>query len=289
MFSNARTVGAIREAVRHSRTVLDIDPPPVALRKDITLPGGDGEIGARIYVPYGADENLGPGLVFFHGGGFFAGSVDGHEPLAQRLAAVSGVRVVSVEYRLAPEHKFPAPLDDALSAFDAIRAGALSEYGFDGGRLAVGGDSAGGTLSAVIAQERRSSVAFQLLLYPLLQLVEFKKPNARWQEGPLLSVTTLKEIRKHYLADDDPSDPRISPLYASDLKGLAPAYILTAEFDPLLDEANAYADRLSASAVPVELKHYKSVPHGFLSASRVLPACIPAVEAAGRALQKGLE
>jgi acetyl esterase len=169
-----------------------------------------------------------------------------------------------------------------------VRDGALSQYGFDAGKLAVGGDSAGGNLAASLARERRTAVSFQLLLYPLLQLVEVKKARPRWQEGPFLSTATLREIVKQYVGEADPAQPRISPLMAPDLKGLAPAYLLAAELGPLLDEGKVYAQRLEAFGVKVERVEHSGVPHGFLSASRLMSACIPALEQAARALAKAL-
>jgi acetyl esterase len=288
LFSPAKTVSGIRDALIRAQDLLEVPPPPVARREDVTLSCGDREIAGRVYIPYGAKEPAGPGLVFYHGGGFIVGSLDGYDPMCQRLAAVSGVRVVSIAYRLAPEHPFPAATDDAFAAFDAVRDGALSQYGFDAGKLAVGGDSAGGNLAASLARERRTAVSFQLLLYPLLQLVEVKKARPRWQEGPFLSTATLREIVKQYVGEADPAQPRISPLMAPDLKGLAPAYLLAAELDPLLDEGKVYAQRLEAFGVKVERVEHSGVPHGFLSASRLMSACIPALEQAARALAKAL-
>lgn len=296
LFSHAKSVSGLRDALKNAQDILEVAPPEVETREDVVLISGDarkdedaGALKARVYIPYGASEGRGPGLVFFHGGGFIIGSVPGYDPMCQRLAAVSGVRIVSVDYRLAPEHRFPAAVDDALEAFDAIRDGALDEYGFDPDRLAVGGDSAGGNLSAIIAQERRDQVVFQLLLYPLLQLVEVKKARPRWQDGPFLSTATLKEIRKHYVGDADPADPRISPLFAEDLKGVAPAHFLAAELDPLTEEGKVYQDRLEAFGVKVSRQEHKGVPHGFLSASRLISSCIPALEKAGRALADALD
>jgi acetyl esterase len=286
LFAPAKTVTGLRDALRNAEDFLEVTPPPVAQRDDVRLRRGDLDIPARIYVPHGAAEPKGPTLVFFHGGGFILGSLDGYDPMCQRLAAASGLRVVSVDYRLAPEHPFPAAVGDAFAAFDAIHEGALEAYGVDPEQLAVGGDSAGGNLSASIARERRKAVQFQLLLYPLMQLVEVKKPRPRWQDGPFLSTATLKEIRKHYVHDADPADPLISPLMAEDLKGLAPVFMLAAELDPLTDEGKVYADRLEAFGVPVERVIHKGVPHGFLSASRLFSACTPALEGAARSLAK---
>jgi len=288
LFSPAKTASAMREALARARDLLEADPAPVEQVREIMIEGGDGPRQARVYIPYGAQEGEGPGLVFFHGGGFIVGSLDSHDPLCRRLASVSGVRVCSVDYRLAPEHPFPAAWDDALAAFDAAADGALAEHGFDPARLAVGGDSAGGNLAAGIARERRGRLRFQMLLYPLLQLVQVKKDRPRWQEGPFLSTRTLEEIRKLYLAGADPADVRVSPLMADSLKGLAPAYMLAAELDPLLDEGKAYADRLAQYGVPVERKEWKGVPHGFLNMSRLVAACVPAIEHAARALEKAM-
>lgn len=286
LFAPAKTVTGLREALANARDFLETPPPPVARKVDVTLTHEGQSVPARVYVPHGASEPSGPALVFFHGGGFILGSLDGYDPMCQRLAAVSGLRIVSVDYRLAPEHPYPAAIEDSFAAFDAICAGALDDYGVDPDKLAVGGDSAGANISASIARERREAVRFQLLLYPLMQLVEVKKPRPRWQDGPFLSTATLKEIKKHYVKDADPADPLISPLMAQDLKGVAPVYMLAAELDPLTDEGKVYADRLEAFGVPVERVMHKGVPHGFLSASRIFSACIPALEGAARALAK---
>ncbi|MBI1265338.1 MAG: alpha/beta hydrolase fold domain-containing protein [Alphaproteobacteria bacterium] len=284
LFSKKRRAKALRDALARARDLIDVPPPPVERCEDITLPGAAGELAARIYRPHGALE--GAGLLYFHGGGFIIGSLDSHRPLCQRLAAVSGVSVCAVRYRLAPEHPFPAAVDDARAVLEAALGGALSAYGIDAGKLSVGGDSAGGNLAAGLAQWARGRLVFQLLIYPLLQLAQVKKARPRWQEGPLLSEKLLEDIVKMYLAGADASDVRASPLFENNLAGVAPAYILAAEFDPLMDEDRAYADRLAASGVPVEFKLWKANPHGFLSLSRLAPACIPAIEHAGKALAK---
>ena len=288
LFDAAKTTAALRDAAAKARDLMELPAVPVEQRYDVDIAGGNGPITARIYIPYGADPAPAPGLLFYHGGGFTLGSLDTYDPLCQRLAAVSGVRICSIDYRLAPEHPYPAAVDDALASFDAAAAGALTSYGFDKTRLAVGGDSAGGNLSATIARERRDKVIFQLLLYPVMQLVQVKKDRPRWQEGPLLSTATLEEIKKRYLRGADAADVRVSPLLAADLKGLPPAWMLAAELDPLNDEGEAYAAKLAAYGVPVERKMYKGVPHGFLNLSRLMPACIPALEDAGKALAKGV-
>ncbi|MFW6413367.1 MAG: alpha/beta hydrolase [Oceanicaulis sp.] len=290
MFGGDKSTTGLRDLLARARDFVELPPPPVEKRLTVDVAGGNGPIAARVYVPYGASEETpGPGLVFYHGGGFVIGSLDSYDPLCQRLAAVSGVRIVSIDYRLAPEHPYPAAVEDAFASFDAIAAGALRSFGFDPERLAVGGDSAGGNLAASVARERRGQVIFQLLLYPLLQLVQVKKDRPRWQEGPLLSAATLEEITKRYLHDADRNDPRVSPLLAEDLRGLPPCWMLAAELDPLLEEGEAYAAKLAAYGVPVERKIYNGLPHGFLNLSRVIPATVPAIETVGKALARGIE
>ena len=288
LLSAEKTVPALRQALGKAHELVEAAPPPIASRLDLSVQGPGGDIPLRLYTPHGAAEP-GPALIYFHGGGFVIGTLNTYDAVCQRLAAVTGVRVLSVDYRLAPEHPFPAAVEDAFAVFDAAANDAFADQGVDALTLCVGGDSAGGNLAASVARERRDRVRFQLLIYPLLQLMETKKPKPRWQDGPLLAAATLSNIRKHYLVDADPADLRVSPLLANDLAGLPPAYILAAELDPLLDEGHAYADRLAISGVAVEHTLHKGVPHGFLNASKLIPAAIPALEAAGRALLAGLD
>ena len=284
-----RTVPALRQWLRTIIPPMEAPAVPVERVDDIALPGADGEISARIYTPYDPADS-GAGLVFLHGGGYTTGDLDTHDRLCRRLAAVSSVRLVSLDYRLAPEHPFPAAVEDVLDAFDAVHGGALAAFGFNTERLAVGGDSAGGGLAAMLAQHRRDALRFQLLIYPLLQLAEVKKPRPRWQDGPLLSSEMLRQIKKHYLTcpDTQARDVRVSPLFSNDLAGLPPAYMIAAELDPLLDEGEAYAQRLAAAGVTVERVVYKGAPHAFLNMSKIVKSCIPAIEAGGRALAKAL-
>ncbi len=285
-FGPERTAPALREGLRRLVPFMELEPPSVESVSDLTLPGGAGERPARLYTPHGA-PGAGPAMLFLHGGGYVIGDLDSYDPLCRRLCAVSGVRIVSLDYRLAPEHRFPSAPDDVEAAFDALKAGALA--GVDPERLAVGGDSAGGGLAAGLAQRRRGQVAFQLLLYPLLQLVSIRKDKPRWQEGPILSTEMLAQIRETYL--DDPAqaaDPRVSPLMADDLKGLAPAYMLAAELDPLLDEGRAYAERLWAFGVKCEREEIAGAPHGFLNMTKLMGAAKPALEGAARKLAQGL-
>lgn len=288
MFTPERTAPGMREALRRAVTITELDPPGVEEIEDITLPGPATPLPARVWRPFDAADN-GAGLVYFHGGGFVTGDIETHAALCQRLAAASGVRVVSIDYRRAPEHAFPAAVNDALAAFDAVYEGALAYHGFSPDRLAVGGDSAGGNLAAVIAQHRRGKVAFQLLFYPLLQLIEIERARQPWQEGPLLSREILHRVRHSYLrSPDDEKDVRVSPLLADDLKGLAPTFLLAAELDPLVNEGKAYAERLAAFGVPVERVVYNTMPHGFLNMTRILPQAVEAIVQSARALAKGL-
>lgn len=287
VFSSGKSVAQMRKTLHTFIPLVDPDPPKVASIVDAELAGHDGPRLARVYTPHdAAPEGV---LLWFHGGGFIVGDVESYDALCQRLATVSGHVVVSYDYRLAPEHPFPAALDDALAAFDDLKSGALKEHGVPSGKVAVGGDSAGGNLSAVIAQERRGQVAFQLLVYPLMQLVEKTRKPARWQETPILAEPALANIQKSYVTEnEDPSNPRISPLYQSDLSKLAPAYILAAELDSLSGEGLAYADRLAAFGVPAERVVFDGVPHGFLQMGRVMSKAKPACEAAAKALSKAL-
>jgi acetyl esterase len=219
-------------------------------------------IAVRVYRPAG--EVL-PALVFFHGGGWTIGDLDTHDVLCRQLAAGARCAVFSVDYRLAPENPFPAAVDDAIAATKYI----LSNPGplkIDASRIAVGGDSAGGNLAAVVALElRKHKLAYQLLIYPATdQRCEFDS-HERNGEGYLLTKDAIRFFRAGYLPDaKDWTDWRASPLLAHDHRGVAPAYVLTAGFDPLIDEGRAYADKLAASGVRVEYSEYPDMIHGFI-------------------------
>jgi acetyl esterase len=216
---------------------------------------------ARLYRPRGATGGL---LVFFHGGGFVVGDLDTHDVPCRFLAERSGASVLSVDYRLAPEHRFPAAVDDALAAFAWAREHAAS-LGLDPAPVAVGGDSAGGALATVVA--RLADPAFQLLIYPAADWNAQTYSRRRFAEGFLLTAEDIAFYREHYLPDDAAAlDPRASPLLADDLAGSAPAYIATAGFDPLRDEAEEYARKLAAAGVPVALRRHEGLVHGFVNA-----------------------
>ncbi len=221
-------------------------------------------IPARLYVP-GEAQTPCPLLVYFHGGGFVVGDLDTHDNTCRFIAHHAGVRVVAVDYRLAPEHPFPAAAEDALSAFSWLAEHA-TDLGADLRRLAVGGDSAGGNLAAGVAQALRGDggPAFQLLFYPWLDLSAKRASYQLFGQGFMLTEEHLDWYRGHYLrSEQDASDPRCSPGLAERLEGLAPAYIATGGFDPLRDEAEQYATRLRNAGVPVALRRHSGLIHAF--------------------------
>jgi acetyl esterase len=247
---------------------------------------------ARLYTPFAAGAAPGPGLVFFHGGGFVVGDLDSHEMMCRRLAASSKVRVISVAYRLAPEHRFPAGVEDADAATRAVVADA-DRFGMDPARIGVGGDSAGGSLTAVTAQSLKRSggpaLKAQLLIYPCTQFVQMTPSQVRLKEGYYLTQAAQDFFKDKYLRTrEDAFDVRASPLLAEDLAGLPPALVITAGFDPLLDEGRAYADKLAASGVAVTQHHYPSQIHGFFNMTAVSSKARAAIEDAGAWLGRTL-
>jgi acetyl esterase len=262
---------------------------------DWTIAGPGGGVPLRTYVPAEAIAVPGPGapvLVWFHGGGWVIGDLEVADATARALANAAGMAVVSVDYRLAPEHPFPAALDDAVAAVRAV-ADDPGHPAVDGRRLAVGGDSAGGNLATVVCQELRDrgpSIGFQLLVYPVTDLGLSSRSMRENGEGYFLTHEAMLWFRRQYLADGDPSDPRVSPLHAprERLAGLPPALVITAELDPLRDEGLAYADRLRAAGVACEVARYDGMIHGFVSLSDVLADGREAIDRAGRALRAAL-
>ncbi len=268
---------------------LGSSPPDTVVTEDATLPGPVGPIPVRIYRPSG-DGPL-PLVVYFHGGGWVIGSIATHDPLCQQLAAGVPAIVVSVEYRLAPESRFPAAVEDSLAAVDWV-AGKASELGGDPGRIAVAGDSAGGNLAAVVSIKARDlgspTLAFQLLIYPATDLTRALPSHTENGEGYLLTAQSTRWFTAHYLGDADPTDPDASPLFVEDLAGLPPAFIMTAEFDPLRDEGEAYARRLREAGVNAEVKRYEGMIHGFMQMDLVIPAALDALQDAVIALRSAL-
>jgi acetyl esterase len=264
---------------------------PVADVTDRAIPGPAGDIPVRIYTPTGADDRPWPALVYFHGGGWVIGNLESVDAICRILANRAGCKVISVDYRLSPEYKFPAPFDDCYAAVQWVHDHA-AEIEVDPGRLAVGGDSAGGNLSAAIALKARDdgpALRYQLLVYPVTNH-GFDTPSHRDNgDGYLLTREMMVWFWDHYLASaDDGADPRASPLRAENLAGLPPAMVITAEYDPLRDEGEAYADRLAAAGVPVDRTRYDGLIHAFWQMPAVFPQALEAADAAGTALRKAL-
>jgi acetyl esterase len=260
------------------------EPEPVYAVEDRDAGG----IPVRIYRP-SPDEGL-PVVVYLHGGGWTIGSVDQYDPVMRQVANAAGTIVVAPEYRLAPEHPFPAPLDDCWHAL-CWTAKNASAFGGESSRLAVMGDSAGGNLSAVCALQARDSggpeLAMQVLVYPVTDC-DFSTPSyCENRDGYLLTENEMRWFFDCYTRGDvDPTDWRISPLRAGDVAGVAPAFVLTAEFDPLRDEGEAYARRLAEAGVPVQQHRYDGMVHAFFGLSAAFDASRDAVDRAATALRR---
>jgi acetyl esterase len=255
------------------KTVMPKKVPEVQTRLLLTPSG----VAIRAYRPAGvAKTDLLPALVYFHGGGWTIGDLDTHDVVCRTLADLARCAVASVDYRLAPEHKFPAAVDDAVAAtrWVAREAGRL---GLDARRIAVGGDSAGGNLAAVVALAARDEggppLAMQTLIYPATDMAADTASHLRYGEGHLLTRDAILWFRANYLRDAaDEADWRASPLKAADLSRLPPAYVITAGSDPLVDEGRAYADRLQAAGVPVTYECFEGMVHGFVTMGGAIAA-----------------
>jgi len=249
------------------------DPEPVNKIEDRKLPGTAGSIPVRVYTPSGSGPF--PVLVYFHGGGWVLCDIETHDPVCRSLANAAECIVVSVDYRLAPENKFPAAVDDCYAAAQWVMNNASLING-DPDRVAVGGDSAGGNLAAVVALMARdlggSAPIFQLLIYPVTDYYLPGTPSMEENaEGYFLTRDDMVWFWNHYLNDvAEAEDPRACPLKASSLSGLPPALVITAEFDPLRDEGEMYAARLGEAACGVELVRYDGMIHGFFNMGGVL-------------------
>ena len=282
-----RAARAMMEA--ESRTLGAL--PEVGRVEDRVIPGPSGELSIRITGPSG--PGLSPALVYFHGGGWVAGSLATHDALCRSIANASDALVVSVDYRLAPEHPFPAGVDDAYAATAWVSAHGPS-IGVDPDRIAVGGDSAGGNLAAVVALMARDRGAFrlacQVLLYPITDH-DLDTPSYRENaQGYLLTREAMAWYWDQYLPASSAhrrSDPYASPLCAEDLRGLPPAHIVTAGYDVLRDEAEAYAARLTHAAIPVRLLRHPGMIHGFLRRFAILDRARESLDEIGAALADG--
>lgn len=270
--------------------VLEVPKPELARIEDFSIAARDGfAIPARLYAP--SSDAL-PVLVYFHGGGFTVGNIRTHDTLCRVLSLKSGCAVVSVDYRLAPAHKFPTASNDAWDAFQFIAKEGAS-LGLDPSRLAVGGDSAGGTLAAVCAIMARDAglpLALQMLIYPGTTAHQDTASHRRFVDGPLLTKAMIDFFFAQYVRTPaDRDDWRFAPLLADDVDGVAPAWIGLAECDAVVDEGIAYADKLRAAGVPVDLEIYRGVIHEFIKMGRALPEALQAQGDAARVLQEALQ
>lgn len=279
-----------RQAYSASRAVLQPPPDEVAEVRDVSIPGPAGPLTLRLYRGMGAsDARALPCLLYLHGGGWVLGDLESHDGVCRRLANLAGCRVIAVDYRLAPEHRFPAAVEDSAAAL-AWTAGHAAELGVDPARIAVGGDSAGGNLAAVLALMGRDGAApasaFQLLLYPAVDLAAESGSYARITEGVPLTAATMRYFVEHYAPDaGQRGDWRASPLRAASLEGTPPALVLTVGHDPLADEGRAYAERLEAEGVRVAALHLSDHVHGLLTMGRVVGAGDPVLHYAAAALR----
>jgi acetyl esterase len=274
-----------REYYRQARLVTNPEPPELKSVEPLVIPATHGSIPARVYTPKALRQTggLAPSLVFFHGGGWVIGDLDTHDVVCRKLADEGQLIVISVDYRLAPEHKFPAAVDDAIAATTWVAAHA-KEFGIDAARLLVGGDSAGGNLAAVVAISARDgngpAIAGQVLIYPATDFTLAHPSHSEPETSILLTHSVIRWFRDHYLnGAADIHDWRASPARAKTLIGLPPAYVLTAGADPLRDEGDEYAKRLNEAGVAVTRRTFPGQFHGFFTMGKLLqPANVAAGE-----------
>lgn len=282
-----------RRFFRERRFFTQPDPPAVSLVRDLMASGPHGDIPLRLIRPAGAaPETVLPVLVYFHGGGWTIGDCDTHDTLCRELANGAGCAVVSVDYRMGPEQRFPAAVDDTLAATRWVHAHA-DAFALDPARLAIGGDSAGGNLAAVVALAARDAsdlpIAFQLLVYPATDMRAVAPSHTHCAQGYMLTADSIAYYRGHYIPDAGQwSDWRASPLLREDLQGLPPALVLTAGFDPLRDEGRQYADRLSAAGNRAQYVCFERQIHGFITMGRVLDEANTAVDLCAGVLRRAL-
>jgi acetyl esterase len=287
-----RTVEQARAENRAEVPIVCGPPRPMARVESLRIPGPGGEMPARLYVALGAPQPPQPLLVYYHGGGWVIGDLDTHDSACRFLAEHSGCRVLSVDYRLAPEHPFPIPVEDAVAAFAWAHEHA-AELGADPRRMAVGGDSAGGNLSTALCLQNRDAgdpqPAMQLLLYPVTDAVGGQQSRDTFAEGFLLTRGDMEWFENHYIPDRiDDDEPRASMMRAADVSGLPPAYVATCGFDPLRDEGEIYAARMREAGVRVVLQRHSSQIHGFANLTAICPSARAAMLEVTGALRMGL-
>jgi len=282
-----------RQLFLETRPAATPTPPEIGSVRNVVAETPQGAIPLRVYRPAGLpDATSLPAYVYFHGGGWVIGDLETHDVLCRQLTAASGASVISVDYRLAPEHKFPAAADDAWAATRWIVAHA-AELGLDAGRLAVGGDSAGGNLAAVVALMARDAggpaIRQQVLIYPVVDVMRETRSYADFAEGYMLTRDSMRWFVAHYLrSKDDAGDWRVSPLRAPSLAGLPPALIVTAGFDLLRDEGEMYAGRLRDAGVTVDYVCYGGMVHGFAGMGKLIDTAQRAVSLIGDTLRQAL-
>jgi acetyl esterase len=293
-FLYGMSVEEARRSARYEAGVTGSRPPiPMARVEGLEMPGHAGPIPARLYMPESLPaETAVPLLLYFHGGGWVIGDLDTHDDTCRFLAATAGTAVLAIDYRLAPEHPFPAAVEDAWAAFAwAVSNGA--GLGIDPGRIAVGGDSAGGNLAAVVSLLARAgggaTPAMQLLIYPPTDSVGDLPSRRLFAKGFLLTKNDMDLFERAYLPPgSDATDPRVSILLAPDLRDLPPAYVATAGFDPLRDEAEAYALRMREAGVRVALRRHPGLTHSFVNLTAISRTSRGAMLEAAGALRMGL-
>ena len=279
----------VRAGYRMQRQAQNQNAPKDVTTSDLQVDGAAGKIAARLYVPAGAPP-VGPGLIYFHGGGFVIGDLESHDGHCRRLASYAGVRVLAVDYRLAPEHPFPAGHDDALAAtrwtFDHA-----AELGIDPARIAVGGCSAGGNLAASVSIDLKADpvrrLAFQLLLYPGIWPDEMTQ-SRKDLDGPLLTKAVMAWFEKNLAANDHPQVARAMLGSRADISGTPPALVVTAGYDPLKDEGRDFATRLNAAGVKASHVEYPDMVHDFYILGDVSPAVETAARETALALKSAL-
>lgn len=262
---------------------------PVGKVENVLIPGPGGDLALRLYTPVAAGSESLPALIYFHGGGMVLGNLDTHDGVCRTLAALSGCRVVAVDYRRAPEHKFPASVEDAYAAVLWVEANA-AERGIDANRIAVIGDSAGGTLCAVVClqakQKGAPKIGFQVPMFAMTDALAAGGSRAEFAEGYFLEKRSIEWFYGHYLPEGaDAADPLVSPLRAEDMRGLPPAFVMVAGCDPLHDEGLAYAEKLRAAGVAVGVADYPGQLHSFVNFSAAFPSARAALADAAKAVR----
>jgi acetyl esterase/lipase len=283
---------AMRQAMLQLAQAVDAKNVPIGRIENRKILGPGGQISIRVYTPLNIDDGMTAGIIYFHGGAGVFCNLDTHEGFCRILANESACRIISVDYRLAPEHQFPAAVDDSYFVSKWVFDNA-AELGLDQTRIAVGGDSAGGTLAAVVCQTAKlldgPKLALQVLFCPVTDATGDTQSRRTLSSGYFLETRTIDWALKYYCPTSiDLKDPRMSPLYASDLTGLPKAHVHTAEYDPLRDEGKAYADLLQRNRVDVRYTCHEGMIHHFYAMAGAIPYARTAIGAAGRAIKEAL-